>query len=121
MRCGYALSVATVLFRCTYHTTYTNTSTQQMLQLRDVHARLVVLYELTSRTHLWVSKGASFSRHAMLGMLFCLWNDKGSSLSFPFYTAKGPLRNRPDPTPIATKLTIGDNVLLDLMATRLFR
>lgn len=29
-----------------------------MLQLRDVHARLVVLYELTSRTHLWVSKGA---------------------------------------------------------------
>lgn len=28
-----------------------------MLQLRDVHARLVVLYELTSRTHLWVSKG----------------------------------------------------------------
>ncbi len=42
-----------------------------MLQLRDVHARLVVLYELTSRTHLWVSKG--------------------------------------------------DNVLLDLMSTRLFR
>jgi len=28
-----------------------------MLQLRDTHARLVVLHELASRTHLWVSKG----------------------------------------------------------------
>lgn len=48
-----------------------NNELQLMLQLRDIHARLVVLHELASRTHLWVSKG--------------------------------------------------DNVLLDLMSTRLFR
>lgn len=47
-----------------------NTELQLMLQLRDVHARLVVLYELTQRTHLWVTKGDSVVLDLMSARLF---------------------------------------------------